>query len=357
MQQIPEEYLKMSREELTDKINSAITKLGDDLLIIAHHYQKDEVVEFAQATGDSLQLAQIAAANKRAKHIVFCGVHFMAETADMLTEDDQHVYLPDEAAGCFMADMANDEQLRICWNDLAGKFGDTIMPITYINSTAAVKAFVGEHGGTTVTSSNSEKIVQWALTQKERILFLPDQHLGRNTAYALGIPLTQMALYKPLTGELVYEGALEDVKIILWDGYCSVHQQFTPDHIAFLRHKYPEIKIIVHPECPIEVVLASDEYGSTNRILNVVADSPEGTHWAIGTDNNLVGRMMHDPHHKIEYLNPMSCACLTMNRIKLPHLAWNLDNILNGNFTQKITVDEETTKLSNLALERMLELS
>lgn len=348
-------YHTASTAELEAKIRQAKEQLGTDLLILAHHYQKDEIIPFADEVGDSLQLAQIAAKNKAAKHIVFCGVHFMAETADMLTEDYQNVYLPDPLAGCSMADMANGQQLQTAWQQLTELFGDTILPVTYINSTAEVKAFVGVHGGATVTSSNAEEIVRWALSEKERLFFLPDQHLGRNTAYHLGIPLSEMAVWNPFKGELLYEGELEQIKVILWDGYCSVHQQFTAEQIQELRATDPDVKVIVHPECPHEVVELADVYGSTNKILKDVQDSPVGTKWAIGTDNNLVGRMIAEITDKdLRYLNPAAAPCLTMNRIRLAHLAQSLDAILEGAPQNQITVDAETTQAAVQALDRML---
>lgn len=356
-QVIPEEYLTASDDVLKEKIQRAKDQLGDSVLILAHHYQKDEVVDFADEIGDSLQLAQTAAKNKTADQIVFCGVHFMAETADMLTEDTQKVLLPDLTAGCTMADMANSYQLQQAWKILQQQYPDEILPITYINSTAAVKAFVGDHGGATVTSSNAAEILEWAFTQRKRVFFLPDQHLGRNTAYAMGIPLDEMALWDPIQNELHLNGS-DDPKVILWNGWCSVHQQFTPAQIQRYREEDPAIKIIVHPECPHEVVELADEYGSTNKILKVVKNAPAGSRWAIGTDNNLVGRMKEEITDKqVEFLNPVSCACLTMNRIRLPHLAWVLDNLLEGKIVNQITVDQETTKSALAALDRMLELS
>lgn len=354
--QLPEEYLLASDEQLQGLIKQAKTQLGSRLLLLAHHYQKDKVVAFADEVGDSLQLAQIAAKNHTAEYIVFCGVHFMAETADMLTEDFQKVILPDKGAGCSMADMANVHQLQLAWDVIEKLYADEVMPITYVNSSAAVKAFVGEHGGAIVTSSNAEKILSWAFTQKKRIFFLPDQHLGRNTAFHMGVSLNEMALWDPVSNEL--QGDLtQDIKIILWDGWCSVHQQFSVSQIEQLRLKNPKIKIIVHPECPHDVVEAADDYGSTNKILAVVKQSPADSHWAIGTDHNLVGRMQQELPQKIEFINPVACACMTMNRIKLPHLAWSLVELTEGNIPNQITVDPITTKKSLMALNRMLSLS
>lgn len=263
---MPTHYKQMTQVEMIARVTEIKAQLGENLFIPCHHYQKDEVVPFADAIGDSLQLAQIAAQNKKAKHIVFCGVHFMAETADMLTTSEQIVTLPDMRAGCSMADMADIHQLTNAWPKLQTLFGDTILPVTYINSTAAIKSFVGEHGGTTVTSSNATKIVSWALEQKERIFFLPDQHLGRNTAFELGIPLEHMAIWNPIKNELEYEGNLDDCKVILWKGYCSVHQHFTVKNIENIRKNHPNMRIIVHPECTHEVVSLADDSGSTKKL-------------------------------------------------------------------------------------------
>lgn len=356
-QRITQDYFDASASQLTEKIMAAKKQFGSRLLILAHHYQKDEIVALADEVGDSLQLAQLAAKNKTAKYIVFCGVHFMAETADMLTEANQQVILPDLTAGCTMADMADRYQLQAAWEQLQEKYPAEILPITYINSTAAVKAFVGEHGGVTVTSSNATQVLKWAFKQKKRIFFLPDQHLGRNTAFGMGIPLSDMALWNPRKNELI-ASAGSDPRVILWDGWCSVHQQFTSGQIKALKQADPEINIIVHPECPQEVVALADAYGSTNKILQVVAAAPAGSHWAIGTDNNLVGRMKDTfTDKKISFLNPRSCACLTMNRIRLPHLAWSLEQLVQGEVVNQITVDERTTKSALKALERMLALS
>lgn len=356
-QRIAQDYFNASASQLTEKILAAKKQFGSRLLILAHHYQKDEIVDLADEVGDSLQLAQLAAKNKTAKYIVFCGVHFMAETADMLTEANQQVILPDLTAGCTMADMADRYQLQAAWEQLQEKYPAEILPITYTNSTAAVKAFVGEHGGVTVTSSNATQVLKWAFKQKKRIFFLPDQHLGRNTAFGMGIPLSDMALWNPRKNELI-ASAETDPRVILWDGWCSVHQQFTSGQIKALKQADPEINIIVHPECPQEVVALADEYGSTNKILQVVSAAPAGSHWAIGTDNNLVGRMKDTfTDKKISFLNPRSCACLTMNRIRLPHLAWSLEQLVQGEVVNQITVDERTTKSALKALERMLALS
>jgi quinolinate synthase len=350
---IPQEYRVMSIEELEQKVVDAKAKWGSRLFIPAHHYQKDEVVKFADATGDSLQLAQISAANKEAEFIVFCGVHFMAETADILTTENQKVYLPDMRAGCSMADMADIHQTERAWEKLQEYFGDTILPLTYVNSTAAIKAFVGEHGGATVTSSNAEKMVKWAFEQKERILFLPDQHLGRNTAFTLGIGLDEMAVWNPIQNTLEYDGDYSKIKVILWKGHCSVHENFTVQNVIDTRNQYPNMKIIVHPECCREVVELADMAGSTNYILKAIESAEPGSEWAIGTEMNLVNRIIQNhPDKKIISLNPNMCPCMTMNRIDLPHLAWCLDTLEKDQ--QIIKVDTTTAGKAKSALEKML---
>jgi quinolinate synthase len=353
---LPEKYRNMSTFELESLIKDIKVKMGKRLFIPGHHYQKDEVIQFADVTGDSLKLAQLSAENKEAEHIVFCGVHFMAETADILTMENQKVYLPDMRAGCSMADMADIYQTERSWEFLQVLFADTILPLTYVNSTAAIKSFVGANGGATVTSSNAEKMVRWAFTQKERLLFLPDQHLGRNTAYNIGIGLDEMAVYNPIENILEFDGPLEKVKVILWKGHCSVHENFTVENVAKVREAYPEMKIIVHPECRREVVGLSDMAGSTNYIIEAIEASPSGSAWAIGTEMNLVNRLIaQHPDKHIVSLNPHMCPCLTMNRIDLQHLAWSLDSIMEGQEGNIINVDSGTSKNAKLALDRMLQ--
>ncbi|WP_312097198.1 quinolinate synthase NadA [Niallia sp.] len=355
---IPEKYLVMTSIELEERVASIKQRLGKKLFIPGHHYQKDEVIQFSDATGDSLKLAQVAAENTEAEYIVFCGVHFMAETADILTKENQKVYLPDMRAGCSMADMADIYQTNRSWAKLQELFGDTIIPLTYVNSTAAIKAFVGENGGATVTSSNAEKMVSWAFTQKERLLFLPDQHLGRNTAYNLGVPLEKMAIWDPIQNELIYEGPMEEIKVILWKGHCSVHENFTVKNVEQVRRQYPHMKIIVHPECSREVVAASDLAGSTNYIIDVIKNAEPGSAFAIGTEMNLVNRIIKDhPDKEIISLNPYMCACLTMNRIDLPHFVWCLESIEEDFESNRIIVDEPIASNAKLALDRMLRLS
>ncbi|WP_409251500.1 quinolinate synthase NadA [Bacillus sp. SCS-153A] len=352
---LPEKYRQMSYEEMEKRVRDIKAQLGKKLFIPGHHYQKDEVIQFADVTGDSLQLAQVAAANSEAEYIVFCGVHFMAETADILTNDNQKVILPDMRAGCSMADMADIHQTERAWEQLQRQFGDTILPLTYVNSTAAIKSFVGKNGGATVTSSNAHKMVEWALQQKERILFLPDQHLGRNTAADLGVPLNEMAVWDPIKNELYHKGDAERIKVILWKGHCSVHENFTLKNIVEVRDQYPEMKIIVHPECRREVVEASDDNGSTKYIIETLKSAEPGTSWAIGTEMNLVKRLINEHRDKhIISLNPHMCPCLTMNRIDLPHLLWSLDNIVEKNPENIIKVNKEAADNAILALDRML---
>ena len=354
-QRLPESIKNLSVEEMEERVIQIKKQLGKRLFIPAHHYQKDEVVQFADATGDSLQLAQLSEKNKDAEVIVFCGVHFMAETADILTSKDQKVLLPDLRAGCSLADMADIGQTEKCWDILQDTFGDTIIPLTYINSTAAIKAFVGKHGGATVTSSNAKKMITWALEQKERILFLPDQHLGRNVSHELGIPLDEMAVWNPQTSSFEYDGDIQDAKIILWKGHCSVHENFTADNVKEIREKHPDMNVIVHPECPHETVRAADKSGSTSYIIRTIEEAPAKSKWAIGTEMNLVKRLMNQhPDKKIISLNPYLCACLTMNRITLPYLLASLESIISGEYVHKIHVEQETADNAILALNRML---
>lgn len=351
---MPKSYLTASTTELHERAKRARAVLGERLYILGHHYQKDEVVHYADVTGDSLQLSQIAG-KQTADYILFCGVHFMAETADILTEPHQAVILPDMRAGCSMADMANIDQTERAWAELQKLYGDTIVPLTYVNSTAAIKAFVGRNGGATVTSSNAEEMVEWALAQKQRMLFLPDQHLGRNTAVKLGIPLEQMAVWDPIKQKLELECEIEDVQVILWKGHCSVHMNFLPKHVDNLREKEPDRNILVHPECTYEVVSASDFAGSTKYIIDMIEASDPGSKWAIGTEMNLVNRLIKDfPDRDIVSLNPFMCPCLTMNRIDLPHFTWILEELVEGRVLNRIQVDGKTASEAKLALAKML---
>lgn len=351
---MPATYLTATTEELHIRAKQARAILGDRLYILGHHYQKDEVIQYADVTGDSLQLSQIAG-QQTADYILFCGVHFMAETADILTEPHQVVILPDMRAGCSMADMANIDQTERAWLELQKLYGDTIIPLTYVNSTAAIKAFVGRNGGATVTSSNAEEMVEWALGQKQRMLFLPDQHLGRNTAVKLGIPLEHMAVWDPIKQQLELNCAVEEVQVILWKGHCSVHMNFLPKHVDNLRLNEPDRNILVHPECTYEVVNAADFAGSTKYIIDMIQASEPGSKWAIGTEMNLVNRLISDfPDRDIVSLNPYMCPCLTMNRIDLPHLTWILEELVEGRVLNQIQVDEKTSVEAKMALEKML---
>lgn len=343
-------------EQMETRILEIKKKFGDRLYIPGHHYQKDEVIQFADDVGDSLQLAQFAAKNEAAEFIVFCGVHFMAETADILTRPDQKVILPNLEAGCSMADMANLQQTEKAWNQLTQLFGETILPLTYVNSTAAIKAFVGRHEGSALTSSNAKKVLARAFRQKERVLFLPDQHLGRNTAFDLGIKLDEMAVWDPIFERLEYNGDIGKIKIILWKGHCGVHQNFTVDHIAQI-HKDPEMKVIVHPECSFEVVQAADENGSTQYIINAIENSPKGSKWAVGTEANLVNRLKNrHPDKEIISLNPFTCLCSTMNRITLFDLYHALEKLEQMEVINQITVDQKTADDALKALNQMLML-
>ncbi|GGL51609.1 quinolinate synthase NadA [Sporolactobacillus putidus] len=355
--QIPDAYLKKSDEELTNEGWRLRRELGAQVYIPGHHYQRDEVIRFADDRGDSLRLAQLSAQKKEAEYIVFCGVHFMAETADILTDDRQKVILPDQRAGCAMADMANIYQLERAWKKLQDTFGDTIIPMTYINSTAEIKAFCGRHGGATVTSSNADKMMQWAFSQKERILFLPDQHLGRNTGVKLGVPLEEMVVWNPVQDR--FEGeATNRTRVILWKGFCTVHEKFTAKNVAACRKADPEVRVLVHPECDYEVVRQADYVGSTKYIIEMINQAPEGSHWAIGTEMNLVNRLKHDrPDLDIRLLNPVMCSCLTMNRIDLPHFVWSLTRIADGEPENIIKVPKTVANGAVLALKRMLEQS
>ncbi len=345
---------------LRQRAIAARAALGDRALILGHHYQRDEVIEFADITGDSFKLAQAAAEQSSAEFIIFCGVHFMAESADILTGPHQKVILPDLAAGCSMADMATASQVEQCWKDLeALGVASRTVPVTYMNSSAAIKSFTGKHGGTICTSSNAEKTLQWAFNKAEKVLFLPDQHLGRNTAVeSLGLSLDDCVLWnpwKPQGGLTVDE--ITNAKMILWRGHCSVHGRFTKESIDEFRVRIPEINIIVHPECQHEVVTAADVVGSTEKIIKTVSESAPGTQWAVGTELNLVGRLAAaNTDKKVFFLDRTVCYCSTMNRIDLPHLVWAMESLVAGHIVNAITVDAETARYSKLALDQMLAL-
>jgi quinolinate synthase len=348
--------------ETVAEIRQLREKFGKDLLFLGHHYQRDEIIQFADTRGDSLALSQYAAKVEDAKYVIFLGVHFMAETADMLTNDDVTVILPDKRAGCTMADMADIDDIEDAWEQL-GKHFDTekIIPVTYINSTAAVKAFVGKHGGTICTSSNAEKIIRWAMEKGEKLFFFPDQHLGRNTSYDLGVKLDEMIVWDP--EENLGGNDLEDVKkakVLLWKGHCSVHQHFQPEHADIWRQREPGINIIVHPECSFDVVQKADSAGSTQFIINTIKKAEPGTKWAVGTENNLVFRLaeeMKKEGKEVFSLAPYACMCSTMFRISPEALLESMRALDKGEYRWKVSVDPDTTELANLALERMFEIT
>ncbi len=363
-------YKSLDNIELQRRIDAVRQQLGPRLLILGHHYQQDEVIALADLSGDSYQLSQMAAASKDCRAIAFCGVHFMAETADILanrpeklTERDGErvtVILPDMAAGCSMADMAGIRQIESAWDQL-GEVIDTsdVTPVTYINSAASLKAFVGKNGGIVCTSSNAKAALDWAFARTSRVMFFPDQHLGRNTAMGMGIPLDQMPVWDPYADELGgnTEEQITGSRVILWKGHCSVHQMFRPEHVELLRKNHPGIKILVHPECPREVFELADESGSTGKIIKTVEAASAGTKWAIGTELHLVNRLKQQhPEQEIHFLSPVVCMCATMYRIDLAHLAWSLENLAAGTPVNIIEVDEDTAKWSLVALERMLEV-
>jgi quinolinate synthase len=349
-----------SDPQLIERAKAARAALGDRALILGHHYQRDEVIAFADITGDSFKLAQAAAQQSEAEFIFFCGVHFMAESADILTTSKQRVILPDLAAGCSMADMATANQVNECWKQLE-KIGvaSKTTPVTYMNSSAAIKSFTGEHGGTICTSSNAEKSLRWAFEKSEKVLFLPDQHLGRNTAVlSLGLSIDDCVLWnpwKPMGG--LTEDEIRGAKMILWRGHCSVHGRFTKESIDELRARIDGIQIIVHPECQHEVVTAADVVGSTEKIIQTVSQSPSGSIWAVGTELNLVSRLaQQNPDKQVLFLDKTVCYCSTMNRIDLPHLVWAMESVLAGHIVNEIKVDPTTARFSKLALEQMLAL-
>lgn len=345
---------------LVERAARAKAALGERVFILGHHYQRDEVIRFADVTGDSFKLAQQAAAHPQAEYIVFCGVHFMAESADILTGDAQQVILPDLAAGCSMADMADIAQVEACWRALeASGVADRTLPITYMNSSAAIKAFTGRHGGSICTSSNAERSLEWAFERADRVLFLPDQHLGRNTAVLeLGMSLEDCVVWdprKPDGGLTVDE--LRAARMILWKGHCSVHGRFSPDEVDEVRRRVPGVQVIVHPECRYEVVVKADHVGSTEKIIATIAAAPPGTAWAVGTELNLVKRLAQEhPDKTITYLDRSVCFCSTMNRIDLPHLVWALESLVEGTVVNRIAVDADTAHWARVALDRMLAL-
>lgn len=350
-----------SEPGLVERAKVAKAQLGESTVILGHHYQRQEVIDFADVTGDSFKLAQKAAENSSAENIIFCGVHFMAESADILTSPSQKVILPDLAAGCSMADMASAHQVETAWQ-VFQKLGiaSRTIPVTYMNSSAAIKSFTGKNGGAVCTSSNAKRVLEWAFTQGEKVFFLPDQHLGRNTAVlGLGLKLTDCVLWNPWkpNGGLT-DDELRSAKVILWRGHCSVHGRFTLNSINEVKERVPGVKIIVHPECQHEVVLNADIVGSTEKIIETINRSPAGSSWAVGTELNLVTRLANqNPDKTVVFLEKNVCYCSTMNRIDLPHLVWIMENLLEGRVINRITVENETAEYARLALNRMLSLA
>jgi quinolinate synthase len=350
-------YPLLSDSELEDRITAAKRRLGDKVVILGHHYQRDEVVRHADFLGDSYKLSK-QASETVADFIVFCGVHFMAESADVLGKANQRVILPDLGAGCSMSDMADIDQVEEAWAELQEMFGDTFIPITYMNSSAAIKAFCGRHGGLVCTSSNASEAFRWARERKPRILFLPDEHLGRNTGAALGIGLDEMSLWQPLIAVDEARAFIKkDTPLVLWKGYCSVHQRFTESQVSRVKSEFPGIKVIVHPECPYEVCQAADSVGSTEHILKAVTDAPAGSKWAVGTEIHMVHRLAeNNPDKLVISLQQNVCACSTMYRIDPVHLCWVLENLADGVVVNEIKVESDTSHWARVALERMLEL-
>jgi len=368
-QPLPPIYNKLSDAELRVRIQTAKEALGDKLVILGHHYQQDGVIEFADYVGDSFELSRRAADQKNAQYVIFCGVHFMAESADILTDERVRVILPDLGAGCSMADMANLDQTLDCWAQLQEHCPvQTIVPITYMNSSAAIKAFVGERGGAVCTSSNCRNVLEWALaggagaegrvpaSLRVKVLFFPDQHLGRNTAHSMGYPLDRMIVWDPkeeLGGNMPEN--VRDAQFVLWKGHCSVHQLFRPEHVDQVREKYPNMKVIVHPECRFEVVQKADLVGSTAYIVKQIEAAPPGTEWAIGTEVHMISRLARQhPEQKIIVLSDCQCLCTTMYRIDPQHLCWAIENLVEGKVVNEIKVDANTRKWATVALERML---
>ena len=357
-------YLALPDHTMDARIAAARKKLGKEAVIFGHHYQRDEVIQFADHTGDSYKLSKIAAATD-AKYILFCGVHFMAESADILCRDWQQVILPDLNAGCSMADMAGIDQVEECWEaleraGLTAVVDGGLIPLTYMNSSAAIKAFCGERGGLVCTSSNARKAFEWAFARAQKILFLPDQHLGRNTAFEMGIPLSEMVVWDPyqINGGIAPD-RLKKAKVILWKGHCSVHQRFLPEHVDNVRARYPGMQVIVHPECRWEVCQKADALGSTERIIEVIENAPEGSSFAVGTEIHLVNRLAKrfaPLGKKVITLDDAGCLCTTMYRISPQHLAWALENLVEGHVVNRIKVRDDIKHWARIALDRMLEV-
>jgi quinolinate synthase len=358
-QHLPKEYMGLKPDALYDRIYAAKKTLGERLVILGHHYQREEIIRFADFRGDSLILAQNAASQENAEFIVFCGVHFMAETADILSGLNQRVMLPNITAGCSMSDMATSEDVLDAWDDLTGVLGNGLIPITYMNSTAAIKALCGRNGGIVCTSSNAEATYRWAFERGEKIIFFPDQHLGRNTGVKLDIPLDEMVLwnpFKPMGGLTLDE--IRHARVILWQGHCSVHTRFSVAQIEEARSRYPDVRVVVHPECVREVVDAADQDGSTEFIIRAVNQAPAGSVFAIGTEINLVNRLaLENPDKTVFSLDPIVCPCSTMYRIHPAYLAWALECLVSGQVVNQITVDDDTRHYARIALERMLSVA
>jgi quinolinate synthase len=369
-QDIPKAYWDLRPDEIIERIRLAREKLGTRLIILGHHYQREDIIQFADFKGDSFKLAQWAAQHAEAEYIVFCGVHFMAEAADILSAPHQKVILPNMAAGCSMADMADPDDVYACWEELTeAGIADEVVPITYMNSAASLKAFVGERGGAVCTSSNAPKVLEWAFARKPRALFFPDQHLGRNTGVKMGIPLDQMPLWdytKPYgsLGGMSDEGpsagsgqALRRSRIILWKGHCSVHQRFTVDQVRAARERFPGITIIVHPECRMEVVQAADLNGSTEFISKTITEAPAGSAWGVGTEINLVSRLAKEnPDKTVFCLDPVVCPCSTMYRVHPAYLCWAVESLAEGRVVNQVVVPDDQKRWAKVALDRMLEI-
>lgn len=361
---IPRRYALMDGEELDRRISAARAELGEKLVILGHHYQRDEIIRYADARGDSFKLAQFAGQHPEADYIVFCGVHFMAESADILSGAHQQVILPNPAAGCSMADMANISEVEECWESLADLFEDEVsgelapvIPVTYMNSAANLKAFCGRNGGIVCTSSNAPQVLRWAFERGRRVLFFPDEHLGRNTALQLGIPVEQLVVWNQRLdfGGITDDEVLRSARVILWKGWCSTHQRFSPSQIAEARSRYPGVRVVVHPECTHETVEAADLNGSTEYIIKVIEESPKGAIWAVGTEINLVKRLALEHSDKTIFcLDPVVCPCSTMYRIHPAYLAWVMEELVLGRVVNRVSVDASTAEWAKVALERML---
>jgi quinolinate synthase len=353
------EYTRLSQDELDAKIAERRRQLGERLIILGHHYQRDDVIKYADVRGDSFKLSRLAASRDQAEYILFCGVHFMAESADILSAPHQQVILPNLAAGCSMADMANIDDVEACWADVTRVAGGDTIPVTYMNSAASLKAFCGRHGGIVCTSSNADNVLRWAFERGRRVLFFPDQHLGRNTGFKMGIPLKEMHVWdprQPLGGNSAAE--LREARIILWKGHCSVHQRFTPEQIDAAREEDPSVNVLVHPECTLDVVQRADFVGSTEYIVQAIERAAPGSSWAVATEINLVKRLAQEhPDKRIFCLDPIVCPCSTMYRIHPAFIAWALDNLIEGRVVNRIVVAGDIAAQARTALDRMLSVA